>query len=126
MLCRSTYELGTQMKTLILLFSVITLVSQSIGTFQNPYMAGNTAKLIWDANDTNESILHYRVYVSTNQLKTATVLTNVPLNILLSSNGLYQLNVTAVNQGGLESDFSGIWVRYWANKPTPPKGLTVR
>jgi hypothetical protein len=111
------------MKKLLALLVTITALAQ--GTPDDPIIAGNAAKFVWEAGDTNSAIQYFGIYVNS-QLTAKVYTTNVDLSSILKANGTYQLNVNAVNAIGTSDMSTNLWVRYFANRPTPPKGLTIK
>lgn len=118
------------MKTLLaagmVVAGVVGLMAQSAS---NPAPAGNDSILTWD-HDTNATF--YTVYRQlpslTNWVSVGITTTNrFNLSVALpQANGVYALAVTAGNPAGESGLSTNLWVRYWFNKPTPPKGLEVK
>ena len=106
---------------LILTLSLLPVLAQSNADM----LAGNSMKLAWDQNATSEGVTNYSVYVS--GVKILNTPTNiVSFNSFLFTNGTYQINVSASNINGESALSTNLIVRYWANKPLPPAGLTTK
>jgi hypothetical protein len=117
------------MKKIIVLILVSTALLLTAQTLQSPIPAGTAALVAWDANSVDDGVQHYNVYFvkdgATNKLA-ATGSTSVNLNLLPPINGTYQFCVTAVNVNGESLPSTNLFVKYFANKANPPKGLNVR
>lgn len=114
-----------------LTYLALTLLTLCAQTAIDPLPVARTATLTWAANDPIEGVTSYVVYriVSGERVERALVTTtnSAPLvQVLPDVGAVYALYVTAVNPQGESAPSTNLWVRYWPNKATPPRGLGAR